>query len=60
MIFGGLDTIATIWVNGVEVGKTANMLVEQRLDVMAALRPGANRIAVRIGSAVNYAAQVRL
>ena len=55
LVFAGLDTIATIWVNGVEVGKTANMLVEHRVDVSGVLRPGANRIHVRIGSPVNYA-----
>ena len=47
LVFAGLDTIATIWVNGVEVGKTANMLVEQRIDVTAVLHAGANRIDVR-------------
>ncbi len=55
LVFAGLDTIATIWVNGIEVGKTANMLVEHRVDVSGVLRPGANRIHVRIGSPVNYA-----
>ncbi|MFN8465233.1 MAG: hypothetical protein U0X20_06760 [Caldilineaceae bacterium] len=55
LVFAGLDTIATIWVNGVEVGKTANMLVEHQIDVTAVLHPGANRIHVRIGSPLNYA-----
>lgn len=56
LVFAGLDTLAAIWVNGVEVGRAANMLIEQRFDVTAALRPGAaNEIAVRLASAVNAA-----
>jgi beta-mannosidase len=26
LVFAGLDTLATVWVNGVEVGRAANML----------------------------------
>ena len=33
------------------------MLVEHRFDVSNALRPGANRVVVRLGSAVNHARQ---
>jgi len=58
LVFAGLDTVATIWVNGIEVGRAANMLIEHRFDVTDALRPGeTNRITVRLGSAVNYARQ---
>jgi beta-mannosidase len=57
LVFAGLDTLATVWVNGVEVGRSADMLIEQRFDVTAALRPGqTNQIAVRLASALNYAA----
>jgi beta-mannosidase len=56
LVCAGLDTIATIWINGVEVGRAANMLIEHRFDVSAALRPGqTNRIVIRLGSAINYA-----
>lgn len=56
LVGAGLDTLATIWVNGVEVGRSANMLIEHRFEVTAQLRPGeTNRIAIRLGSAVNYA-----
>ena len=58
LVFAGLDTLATVWVNGIEIGAAANMLIERRFDVAAALRPGeANHIAVRLGSAVNHARQ---
>jgi len=58
LVFAGLDTLATVWVNGVEVGRAANMLIAHRFDVTHALRtePGAvNHIAVRLGSALNHA-----
>ncbi len=59
LVFAGLDTLATVWVNGVEVGRAANMLIEHRFDVTAALRPDANTLVVRLGSAVNHARQFR-
>ena len=59
LVFAGLDTLATVWVNGVEVGRAANMLIERRFDVTDALHIGeagaVNRIAVRLGSALNHA-----
>ncbi|MCX7671391.1 MAG: hypothetical protein N2439_15145, partial [Anaerolineae bacterium] len=55
LVFAGLDTIATIWLNGVEIGRAANALIEHRFDVTDVLRPGTNRIVVRLGSAVNQA-----
>lgn len=56
LTFDGLDTLATIWVNGVEVGQTDNMLIAHQFDVSALLRRGApNQIAVHIASTVNHA-----
>jgi len=56
LCFGGLDTFATVWLNGAEVGRSDNMLVEQRFDVTAAVKPGqANRVAVRIEPAMVHA-----
>ena len=57
LVFAGLDTLATVWLNGVEIGRSANALIEHRFDVTDALRPGTNRIVVRLGSAVNHARQ---
>lgn len=51
LVCAGLDTLATVWINGVEVGRAANMLIERRFDVSGALHPGVNRIAVRLESA---------
>ncbi len=56
MVFEGLDTLATVWLNGVMIGQSDNMLIEQRFDAGDALRVGAeNELVVRIASALNYA-----
>ncbi|PYE52319.1 glycoside hydrolase family 2 protein [Paenibacillus barcinonensis] len=47
MIFEGLDTFATVYVNGHEVGRTANMLMSHTFDVTRLVRPGWNAVAVR-------------
>jgi len=53
LVFEGLDCIATVWLNGTPVGRTANMLVAQRFDATSALLPGRiNEIVVRIDPAV--------
>ncbi len=52
----GLNTFATIWLNGAQVGTTANMLVEHELDVSTTLRwGGQNEIVIRIDSAMQKA-----
>jgi beta-mannosidase len=38
MVLEGLDTFATVWVNGVDVGVTSNMFLERRIDISAILR----------------------
>jgi len=52
LVFEGLDTIAAIFLNGLEVGRADNMLIPHRFDVTAHLRPGRNDIAVRIDSPI--------
>ena len=53
LVFEGLDCIATVWLNGAEVGSAANMLVAQRFDATSALLPGRmNEVVVRIDPAV--------
>ncbi len=60
LLLAGADTIATVWINGIEVGSSANMLIEHRFDVSNALRFGQkNTIAVRLRSPLNYARQFR-
>ena len=55
LVCEGLDTIATVWVNDVEVGKSENMHVERRWGVKAQLRVGSNAIRIRFDSAVYWA-----
>ena len=47
LIFEGLDTFATIFVNGLEVGTAENMHRIYVFDVTRVVRPGKNAIAVR-------------
>ncbi|MBY8870843.1 glycoside hydrolase family 2 protein [Micromonospora sp. PLK6-60] len=55
LVCAGLDTVATITLNGTEVGRTANQHRGYRFDVGALLRPGANLLSVRFDSAYRYA-----
>ena len=45
--FGGLDTFATILLNGEEIGRTANMFIPHEFEVGSRLRTNTNRIEVR-------------
>ena len=55
LVFEGLDTLASIWLNGIPVGASDNMLVEQRFAVGEALRDGENELVVRLASAYHHA-----
>lgn len=55
LVCHGLDTIASIEINGRPVGQTENMHLAYRFDVRSLLRPGANRIAILFRSPVAYA-----
>ncbi|MFN2247349.1 MAG: beta-mannosidase [Candidatus Promineifilaceae bacterium] len=48
----GLDTLATLWLNGREIGRTDNMFRIWELDVKEVLRAGKNEIEIRFDSAV--------
>ncbi|WP_246281440.1 beta-mannosidase [Saccharibacillus qingshengii] len=45
--FDGLDTFATVFVNGHEIGTSRNMLMPHTFDVTRVIRPGWNMVAVR-------------
>ena len=51
LAFDGLDTLATISLNGVEIGRTANMHRRYRFDVHHALCEGANELVLDFASA---------
>ncbi|MHB9756995.1 glycoside hydrolase family 2 protein [Streptomyces sp. BYX5S] len=50
LVLDGLQTVATVLVNGTEVGNTRNMHRRYRFDVTDAVRPGANDLTVRFAS----------
>jgi beta-mannosidase len=54
LVAEGLDTVATVTLNGREIGRGDNMSVRHRWPVKAALRPGANELRVRFASAMDY------
>ncbi|WP_433204559.1 glycoside hydrolase family 2 protein [Dactylosporangium sp. CS-047395] len=59
LVADGLDTVATVTLNGVEVGRTANQHRGYRWDVTSLLRPAGNELTVRFDSAYDYAERVR-
>jgi beta-mannosidase len=59
LVCAGLDTVATVTLNGVEVGHTQNMHRGYRFDVRDTLRPGANDLRVEFASAYAYAEHLR-
>jgi len=59
LVCDGLDTIATVEVNGTQVASTANMHRSYRFEVTRLLRAGDNRLAINFGSALNHAERER-
>jgi beta-mannosidase len=55
LVFDGLDTVATVTLNGAELGRTFNQHRTYRFDVGSALREGPNELEVTFGSAWEYA-----
>lgn len=50
----GLDTLATITINGTQVGQTDNMYRTWEFDVKALLQPGDNQISVHFAAPMPY------
>ncbi|HLU45349.1 MAG TPA: hypothetical protein VKZ67_10070 [Natronosporangium sp.] len=59
LVCAGLDTVATVVVNGEVVGRTANMHRGYRFPVTDLLRPGENSLSVEFASAYRYAEELR-
>ncbi len=55
LVFDGLDTIASIWLNDKLIGKTNNMFIPYRFDVTAFLKPRNNSLLVKFEPATQYA-----
>jgi len=60
LVADGLDTVATVRLNGREIGRTENMFLGHRWPVKALLRPGKNELTVRFDSAMRYIRTHRL
>ena len=58
LVFEGLDTVATVALDGAELGRTANMHRSYRFDVRDRLRAGDQALSVRFDSALEYAEAV--
>jgi beta-mannosidase len=59
VVFEGLDTLATITLNGIEVATTANMHRTYRFDVAALLTDDGNELSVTFRSATRYCDALR-
>ena len=55
LVCAGLDTVATVELNGTELGRTANQHRGYRFDVRSALRDGDNTLKIKFKSAYAYA-----
>ncbi|GAA4721570.1 glycoside hydrolase family 2 protein [Isoptericola chiayiensis] len=55
LAFDGLDTVATVALNGTEVARTANQHRRHRFDVTDLLRDGENELTVRFSAPVPFA-----
>ena len=60
LVFEGLDTVASVEVNGAVVAETTNMHRTYRFDVRRYLQAGDNTLAVTFASPVRYADRVSL
>jgi beta-mannosidase len=59
LVCEGLDTVATVSINGEEIGHSENMHVGQRFAAKGVLRAGQNEIVIRFDSAAHYARAMR-
>lgn len=60
LVCDGLDTVATVTINGRTVARTENMFTGYRWNVRPLLRPGVNRLCIRFDSALRYIRTHRL
>ncbi len=56
LVCDGLDTLATVSLNGNELGRTANMFRQYRWEVKSLLKPEGNELSIKFDSPVKYAA----
>ena len=54
LVADGLDTLATIILNGQEIARTENMFVGYRFPVREWLRPGRNQLSIHFANPIDY------
>ncbi|MDP9794135.1 beta-mannosidase [Catenuloplanes nepalensis] len=59
LVAEGLDTVATVLLNGAEIGRTANMHRSYRIGIDDVLRASGNVLTIRFHDAYAYAESVR-
>jgi beta-mannosidase len=59
LVFEGLDTVATVELDGAEVGRAANMHRTWRFDVRHLLRSGTHRLTVRFAAPLTEVERLR-
>jgi beta-mannosidase len=59
LVADGLDTVATVILNGMEVAKTENMFSAFRWPVRSLLKAGNNELVIRFDSALKYIKNTR-
>jgi beta-mannosidase len=52
LLLEGVDTLASIWLNGTRIGTLENMLIPHRIDATGRLRAGENHLLIGIDSVV--------
>lgn len=57
LVCQGLDTIATIWLNGARLGSADNMFRTWRFDVKHLLKPGSNSLRIQFDALTPYVKQ---
>jgi beta-mannosidase len=57
LVCDGLDTLATVSLNGIELGHAENMFRQYRWDVKALLKTGRNDLHIVFASSVRYCAE---
>jgi beta-mannosidase len=56
LVFEGLDTLATVSINGIVVGRTENMFCGYRFSVAKHLTPGTNSLEIVFANTLDYLA----
>ncbi len=58
LVFAGLDTYATVWVNDVKVGEASNMFTPWRFNIKKEAKEGKNVIAIRFKPTYKVASEL--